>query len=76
MPLAGWVILSAEGDPVPFFGLELPPLVGPDKALAERAPTLALSLNTLAFEKQVEDRWRKFPSPAAGRQRWVDGRLV
>ncbi len=37
------------------------------KALAERTPTLALSLNTLAFEKQVEDRWRKFASPAAGR---------
>ncbi len=37
------------------------------KALAERAPTLALSLNTLAFEKQVEDRWRKYASPAASR---------
>jgi oligoendopeptidase F len=37
------------------------------KALAERAPTLALSLNTLAFEKQVEDRWRKYPTPAASR---------
>ena len=37
------------------------------KALADRAPTLALSLNTLAFEKQVEDRWRKFSNPATGR---------
>ena len=37
------------------------------KALAEREPTLALSLNTLAFEKQVEDRWRKYPTPAASR---------
>jgi len=37
------------------------------KALAERTPALALSLNTLAFEKQVEDRWRTFASPAAGR---------
>ena len=37
------------------------------KALAERAPTLALSLNTLAFEKQVEDRWRNYASPAASR---------
>ena len=37
------------------------------KALGERSSTLALSLNTLAFEKQVEDRWRKFASPAAGR---------
>lgn len=34
MPVAGWVILSAGGKPVPFFGLELPPLVAPDDALA------------------------------------------
>lgn len=37
------------------------------KALGERASTLALALNTLAFEKQVEDRWRKFDSPASSR---------
>ncbi|MBS0362407.1 MAG: oligoendopeptidase F, partial [Proteobacteria bacterium] len=37
------------------------------KALAERTPVLALCLNTLAFEKQVEDRWRKYPDPAASR---------
>ena len=37
------------------------------KSLADRTPTLALCLNTLAFEKQVEDRWRKYPSPAASR---------
>ncbi len=36
-------------------------------ALAEQTPVLALALNTLAFEKQVEDRWRKYPSPAASR---------
>ncbi len=29
--------------------------------------TLALCLNTLAFEKQVEDRWRRYPDPASGR---------
>jgi oligoendopeptidase F len=40
---------------------------GLSKALAERTPTLALCLNTLAFEKQVEDRWRKYPDPAASR---------
>lgn len=32
MPLAGWTILSAKGAPIPFFGLQLPPLVAPDKA--------------------------------------------
>ena len=37
------------------------------KALDARSSTLALCLNTLAFEKQVEDRWRKYPDPAASR---------
>jgi oligoendopeptidase F len=36
-------------------------------ALKRDEPVLALSLNTLAFEKQVEDRWRKFATPAASR---------
>jgi oligoendopeptidase F len=37
------------------------------KALEAKAPTFALSMNTLAFEKQVEDRWRKYATPAASR---------
>ncbi|OXE35426.1 MAG: oligoendopeptidase F [Phenylobacterium zucineum] len=37
------------------------------KALAAKTSVLALSLNTLAFEKQVEDRWRRYPHPAASR---------
>jgi oligoendopeptidase F len=36
-------------------------------ALEAASPVLALCLNTLAFEKQVEDRWRVFSSPAAPR---------
>jgi cytochrome b561 len=36
MPVAGWLILSAEGDPIPFFGLELPALVGTDDQLADQ----------------------------------------
>jgi cytochrome b561 len=36
MPIAGWIILSAEGHGVPFFGLELPPLVDKNEALAEQ----------------------------------------
>lgn len=35
MPLAGWLILSLRGDPIPFFGLQLPPLTGEDKELAK-----------------------------------------
>ena len=33
-PLAGWLILSAAGKPIPFFGLELPALLAPNKGLA------------------------------------------
>ena len=40
---------------------------GLSTALGEAAPILALVLNTLAFEKQVEDRWRRYPDPAASR---------
>ena len=36
MPLGGWLILSGEGKAIPFWGLELPPLIGPDKGLAEQ----------------------------------------
>jgi cytochrome b561 len=35
MPLLGWAVLSAGGKHIPFFGLELPPLMGADKALAK-----------------------------------------
>ncbi len=51
---------------------------GLSKALEERVPTLALSYNTLAFEKQVEDRWRKYSSPADARHlsNEVDGEAV
>jgi len=37
------------------------------KALEAKVPTFALAFNTLTFEKQVEDRWRKYPTPAAAR---------
>ena len=34
------------------------------RALEAETPVLGLCLNTIAFEKQVEDRWRRFASPA------------
>jgi cytochrome b561 len=40
MPIAGWIILSAEGHGVPFFGLELPPLLDKNEALAEQVEDL------------------------------------
>ncbi|MBA6390928.1 cytochrome b [Colwellia sp. BRX10-3] len=35
MPLAGWLILSAEGNIIPFWGLSLPSLVAENEALAK-----------------------------------------
>lgn len=35
MPIGGWLLLSAEGSSIPFFGIELPALVAPNEALAE-----------------------------------------
>lgn len=48
------------------------------KALAQREDVLALCYNTLAAEKQVEDRWRRFDSPIAVRNiaNEVDGAAV
>ncbi|PTQ71505.1 cytochrome b [Pseudomonas sp. GV071] len=36
LPLAGWLILSAADKPVPFFGLELPHLIGKNPDLAKQ----------------------------------------
>ena len=35
VPIAGWLILSGEGKPVPFFGFELPPLIDANRGLAK-----------------------------------------
>ena len=34
MPLLGWLTLSAKGKPIPFFGLQLPALIGESKSVA------------------------------------------
>lgn len=49
MPLMGWTVLSAEGDPVPFFGLTLPPLVGPDEGLGGRVEELHETLGVAGY---------------------------
>lgn len=35
MPLTGWLLLSAAGKPIPFFGFELPALIGENKDLSK-----------------------------------------
>ncbi len=49
MPLAGWLILSAEGKPIPFFGLELPALIGESKDLAKLIEEVHETGGTLGY---------------------------
>ncbi len=49
MPLLGWLVLSAEGKPVPFFGLELPPLVGTDKDFAHSVEEIHETIGTIGY---------------------------
>jgi cytochrome b561 len=49
LPLLGWLTLSAEGDAIPFFGLQLPALVAENKQLAERTEELHETLATIGY---------------------------
>lgn len=49
MPLLGWLLLSAEGTPVPFFGLELPALIGTDAAVADSVGALHEAIGTAGY---------------------------
>lgn len=49
MPILGWLILSGEAKPIPFFGLELPPLMGPDKDLAHSLEEVHELLGTAGY---------------------------
>lgn len=49
MPLLGWLTLSTSGKVIPFFGLELPALVGPDKALAGTVKEIHETIGTIGY---------------------------
>lgn len=49
MPLVGWLILSAAGKPVPFFGLTLPALIGVNKELASQLKEIHELVGTLGY---------------------------
>ena len=49
LPLLGWIMLSAEGKAIPFFGLQLPALVGTNDALAERIKEVHETLATVGY---------------------------
>lgn len=49
MPIAGWLILSAEGENISFWGLQLPPLVAPSEPLAEQIQELHEAGGTIGY---------------------------
>ncbi|MEO8803980.1 MAG: cytochrome b [Rudaea sp.] len=49
MPILGWLTLSAKGRVIPFFGLNLPALMGPDKAWAHWLEDLHETIGTIGY---------------------------
>lgn len=49
MPIAGWLILSAEGKNIPFFGFSLPALIAENKPLAETIEEVHETAGTVGY---------------------------
>ncbi len=49
LPLLGWATLSARGVPAPFFGAELPALLGKSEALAKQLKYVHETIATLGY---------------------------
>lgn len=49
MPLTGWLVLSASGKPIPFFGLHLPALIGENKGLAKTIKEIHETIGTAGY---------------------------
>jgi cytochrome b561 len=49
MPLAGWLMLSAAGKPIPFFGLHLPALISESEPLAKLIKEIHKTGGTIGY---------------------------
>ncbi|HEY0562997.1 MAG TPA: cytochrome b [Methylophilus sp.] len=49
LPIGGWLMLSAAGKPIPFFGLTLPPLLSENKELAKTIKEIHETAGTLGY---------------------------
>lgn len=49
MPLSGWLLLSASGKPIPFFGLQLPALISENKDLAKLIKDIHETVGTAGY---------------------------
>ena len=49
MPVTGWLLLSASGKPIPFFGLQLPALIGENKEIADQLKEIHEAFGTIGY---------------------------
>ena len=49
MPIAGWLILSAAGKPIPFFGIQLPALIAENKDLSKLIKEVHETVGTIGY---------------------------
>lgn len=49
MPILGWLALSAKGKAIPFFGHELPALMGPNKTLGKSIEDIHETIGVLGY---------------------------
>lgn len=49
MPLLGWLTLSSKGKSIPLFGLELPALLAPDKALGHKLEDIHETIGNIGY---------------------------
>ena len=49
MPLMGWLILSGEGKPIPFYGMTLPALIAENRDLAKLIEEVHGTVGTLGY---------------------------
>jgi cytochrome b561 len=49
MPVAGWLILSGAGKPVPFYGINLPALMAENKVLAEDIEDIHKTVGNIGY---------------------------
>lgn len=49
MPISGYLVLSAAGKPIPFFGLELPALIDTNKALSKEIKEVHEFIGTAGY---------------------------
>jgi cytochrome b561 len=49
MPILGWLLLSAAAKPIPFFGLELPALIGENKDLAKSLKEIHETIGVIGY---------------------------